>query len=113
MTTARIRNLTTGEQLEITGHIAATEYIEVSTAFGDKRYIRHTKGRWAGLPLVYEPWQREFWWEALEFDPATGLRIYNEVACCAIAFVSIATPNSFRPLSDPAAPFWRAVKTSS
>ena len=44
-----------------------------------ERYIRHTKGRWAGRPLVYEPWQREFWWEALEFDPATGLRIYNEV----------------------------------
>lgn len=44
-----------------------------------ERYIRHTKGRWAGRPLVYEDWQREFWWEALEFDPATGLRIYNEV----------------------------------
>lgn len=45
----------------------------------NERYVRHTKGRWAGRPLVYEPWQREFWWEALEFDPATGLRIYNEV----------------------------------
>lgn len=44
-----------------------------------ERYVRHTKGRWAGQPLVYEPWQRDFWWEALEFDPATGLRIYNEV----------------------------------
>ena len=44
-----------------------------------ERYIRHTKGRWAGRPLIYEDWQREFWWEALEFDPATGLRIYNEV----------------------------------
>ena len=44
-----------------------------------ERYVRHTKGRWAGRPLVYEDWQREFWWEALEFDPATGLRIYNEV----------------------------------
>ena len=42
-----------------------------------ERYIRHTKGRWAGRPLVYEPWQQEFWWEALEFDPATGLRIYE------------------------------------
>ena len=41
--------------------------------------MRHTKGRWAGRPLIYEDWQREFWWEALEFDPATGLRIYNEV----------------------------------
>jgi phage terminase large subunit-like protein len=47
-------------------------------AYGE-RYVRHTKGRWAGKPLVYEDWQREFWWEALEFDPATGLRIYNEV----------------------------------
>ena len=37
VTTARIRNLTTGEALEITGNIAATEYVEVSTAFGDKR----------------------------------------------------------------------------
>jgi hypothetical protein len=37
VTTARLRNLTTGEDLEITGHIASTEYIEVSTAFGDKR----------------------------------------------------------------------------
>ena len=37
VTTARIRNLTTGEVLEITGNIAASEYVEVSTAFGDKR----------------------------------------------------------------------------
>lgn len=44
-----------------------------------ERYIRHTKGRWAGQPLVFEDWQKEFWWEALEFDPATGLRVYNEV----------------------------------
>jgi DNA-binding CsgD family transcriptional regulator len=44
-----------------------------------ERYVRHTKGRWAGRPLIYEDWQREFWWEALEFDPATGLRIYKEV----------------------------------
>lgn len=44
-----------------------------------ERYIRHTKGRWAGQPLVFEEWQREFWWEALELDPATGLRIYSEV----------------------------------
>lgn len=47
-------------------------------AYGE-RYVRHTKGRWAGQPLVYEDWQRDFWWEALEFDPSTGLRIYNEV----------------------------------
>ena len=44
-----------------------------------ERYVRHTKGRWAGRPLVFEDWQREMWWESLEFDPATGLRVYNEV----------------------------------
>jgi phage terminase large subunit-like protein len=44
-----------------------------------ERYVRHTKGKWAGQPLVLEPWQREFWWEALEVDPATGLRVYSEV----------------------------------
>ncbi len=43
------------------------------------RYIRQTKGRWAGKPLIFEDWQREFWWEALELDPVTGLRIYSEV----------------------------------
>lgn len=47
-------------------------------AYGE-RYIRHTKGRWAGRPLIYEGWQREFWNEALEVDPATGLRIYTEI----------------------------------
>ena len=26
-----------------------------------------------------EEWQRDFWWEALEVDPATGLRVYSEV----------------------------------
>lgn len=44
-----------------------------------ERYIRQTKGRWAGNPLLFEPWQREFWWEALELDPRTGRRIYTEV----------------------------------
>lgn len=44
-----------------------------------ERYLRHTKGRWAGKPLVFEDWQRDFWWEALELDPATNLRIYSEV----------------------------------
>jgi phage terminase large subunit-like protein len=44
-----------------------------------ERYVRHAKGRWAGQPFVLEPWQREFWWEALEVDLATGLRIYAEV----------------------------------
>lgn len=44
-----------------------------------QHYIRHTKGRWAGRPLILEDPQREFWWEALEVDPTTGLRIYSEV----------------------------------
>ena len=44
-----------------------------------EHYIRHTKGRWAREPLVLEDWQRAFWWEALEVDPATGLRVYSEV----------------------------------
>jgi phage terminase large subunit-like protein len=44
-----------------------------------QRYVRHTKGRWAGQPLDLEDWQREFWNEALELDPVTGLRVYSEV----------------------------------
>lgn len=44
-----------------------------------EHYIRQTKGRWAGSPLVLEGWEREFWWEALEVDPTTGLRVYQEV----------------------------------
>lgn len=37
ITVARIRNLTTGLQLEITGNVPATQYIEVATGFGEKR----------------------------------------------------------------------------
>jgi phage terminase large subunit-like protein len=44
-----------------------------------RRYIRHTKGRWAGQPLIYERWQDDFWDEALEVDGITGLRVYQEV----------------------------------
>ena len=43
------------------------------------RYVKHTKSIWAGRPLIYEDWQLDFWAEALEYDPATGLRIYSEV----------------------------------
>lgn len=42
-------------------------------------HIRQTKGRWANLPLTYEPWQREFLNDAFRLDPATGLRLYREV----------------------------------
>jgi phage terminase large subunit-like protein len=44
-----------------------------------EHYVRHTKGRWARNPLLLEEWQRQFWWEALEVDPTTGLRVYSEV----------------------------------
>ena len=36
-------------------------------------------GRWAREPLRLEDWQRDFWWEALEVDPVTGLQVYSEV----------------------------------
>lgn len=53
--------------------------------------VRHTKGRWGAVrdrrgslirdaqALVFEPWQQEFLNEAFEVDPATGLRVYQEV----------------------------------
>lgn len=37
---ARLRNATTGHYLEVAGPIGADEYVEVSTAFGDKRVER-------------------------------------------------------------------------
>jgi len=37
VTTARIRNLTTGEDLEITGQILTDQYVEIDTAFGAKK----------------------------------------------------------------------------
>lgn len=39
----------------------------------------HTKGRWGGQALIFEPWQRAFFDEALRIDPATGKRVYSEV----------------------------------
>lgn len=42
-------------------------------------HVRQTKGRWARTPLTFEPWQQAFLNEAFEVDPATGLRVYNEV----------------------------------
>jgi phage terminase large subunit-like protein len=42
-------------------------------------YCRHTKGRqWAGEPVIFEPWQRDFWNEALRIGP-DGKRVYREV----------------------------------
>lgn len=40
-------------------------------------YLRHTKGRWAGKPLVLEPWQREIVSELLRTDD-DGWRTYRE-----------------------------------
>ena len=42
-------------------------------------YLRHTKGRWAGDPVVLEPFQREMMDEALKIDPETGRRVYSTV----------------------------------
>lgn len=44
-----------------------------------RRYLRHTKGRWAGQPLIFEAWQQEFLDEAFRIDEASGLRVYREV----------------------------------
>jgi phage terminase large subunit-like protein len=52
--------------------VGADRFVEYARLF-----VRHTKGRWAGKPLIYEPWQVEFWREALEVHDRTGLRIYN------------------------------------
>ncbi len=41
-------------------------------------YCRHTKGRWAGEPVVFEPWQQEFVDEAFRLD-STGRRVYQNV----------------------------------
>ena len=42
-------------------------------------YCRHTKGRqWAGDPVLFEGWQREFWDEALRVGP-DGRRVYSEI----------------------------------
>ncbi len=41
-------------------------------------YCRHTKGRWAGDPVVLEDWQREFLEEAFRLD-SKGRRVYRNV----------------------------------
>ena len=43
-------------------------------------FCRHTKGRWAGEPLVFEEFQREFLDEAFKLD-ADGKRVYTRVLC--------------------------------
>ena len=44
-----------------------------------RQFCRHTKGRWAGQPVAFEPWQDEFLDEAFEISPDDGLRLYREV----------------------------------
>jgi phage terminase large subunit-like protein len=44
-----------------------------------ENFIIHTKGPFAGRPLILEDWQRRFIDEALRFDPETGIRIYQTV----------------------------------
>lgn len=41
-------------------------------------YCLHTKGRWAGKPVTFELWQREFLDEAFRLD-AKGRRVYRNV----------------------------------
>ena len=44
------------------------------------KFIKHTIGNeWAGTPLIFEPWQQEFWNEALEYDKDSGRRLYQQV----------------------------------
>lgn len=50
------------------GHVAAFA----------EAYCRHTKGRWAGQPVVFEDWQREFLDEAFRLD-AKGRRVFQRV----------------------------------
>lgn len=42
-------------------------------------FIIHTKGPFAGRPLILESWQRAFMDEALRYDPITGKRVYKTI----------------------------------
>lgn len=50
------------------GHVAAFA----------REYCRHTKGRWAGDPVGFEPWQQAFLDEAFRLDD-DGRRVYRNV----------------------------------
>jgi phage terminase large subunit-like protein len=43
-----------------------------------REYCRHTKGRWAGQPVAFEPWQQAFLDEAYRLDD-DGRRVYRNV----------------------------------
>jgi phage terminase large subunit-like protein len=55
---------------------AATQGAHVA-AFA-REYCRHTKGRWAGQPVEFEPWQQAFLDEAFRLDE-DGRRVYRNV----------------------------------
>jgi len=44
-----------------------------------EKFIIHTKGPFAGKPLILEDWQRDFMDEALRYDPETGERVYRSI----------------------------------
>lgn len=44
-----------------------------------EKFIIHTKGPFAGKPLILEDWQKEFMDEALRYDPETGKRLYRSI----------------------------------
>lgn len=44
-----------------------------------EEFIIHTKGPFAGKPLILEDWQMDFINEALKYDPVTGERLYKSI----------------------------------
>ena len=51
------------------------------------RMLRHSKGEWAGQPLLDEPWQAFIEWSIFGWKKADGTRRYNT------AFISVARKN--------------------
>ena len=45
------------------------------------KYLRHTKGRWAGKPFELFPWQRELVSKLFGTVTADGMRQYQTVYC--------------------------------
>jgi phage terminase large subunit-like protein len=67
-------------------------------------FVRQTKGRWAGRPLVVEPWQAGIVDEILFRDPKTGLRRYSE------ALIGIPRKNGKSTLSAALALYFLVVE---
>lgn len=59
----------------------AAEFETQGDHFADfaEAYLRHTKGRWAGEPVVLEPFQVDLMREAFRLDAKTGRRVYKTV----------------------------------